>query len=160
DPEGAKKIDRNNKRRLVRAIEVCVLTGKPFSSLRKEWEAAPKPVAGFILTRDREELNARINRRVEEIFRGGVVEEVRAIGAVSETVTQAIGFKEIRALLDGKITKRECIDAIQLATRQYAKRQMTWMRRETLFETVNLSSHKDGKTVIALIEAKAKSVMP
>ena len=158
DPEGAKKIDLKNKRRLVRAVEVCLLTGKPFSTLRKEWESAPPPVAGFILTRDRDDLHARINRRVEEMFRNGVVEEVRAIENAGETAAQAIGFKEIRSLLENKITERECIERIQLATRQYAKRQMTWMRRETLFTPVHLPPHGGIDDAIALIEAKAKSL--
>ena len=154
DPEGAKKIDLKNKRRLVRAIEVCLLTGKPFSTLRKEWESAPVPAAGFILTRDREDLHARINRRVEEMFRDGVVDEVRALGNASITAAQAIGFKEIRALLAGEITERECIGRIQLATRQYAKRQLTWLKRESLFETVNLSSHDNLEPIIAFIQHK------
>ncbi len=157
DPDGAKQIDLKNKRRLVRAIEVCLLTGKPFSTLRKEWEKAPKPVTGFILTRDRDDLHARINRRVEEMFRNGVVEQVRAIGCVSVTAAQAIGYREIRALLDGAITERECIERIQLATRQYAKRQLTWLKREDLFETVNLSRNGDPESVLALIEMKAKA---
>lgn len=159
DPEGAKKIDLKNKRRLVRAVEVCLLTGKPFSALRKEWETAPEPATGFILTRDRDDLHGRINRRVEEMFRNGVVEEVRRIGSVGETAAQAIGFKEIRALLGGEITERECIGRIQLATRQYAKRQLTWLRRENLFETVNLSRHRDLDAVVDLIVRKTKAAL-
>ena len=80
DPEGAKKIDLKNKRRLVRAIEVCLLTGKPFSSFRAEWEAPPQSAAGFFLRRDRDDLHDRINRRVVEMFRNGAVEEVRGRG--------------------------------------------------------------------------------
>lgn len=160
DPGGAKGIDLKNKRRLVRAIEVCLLTGRPFSTLRKKWNASPAPAAGFILTRDRDDLNARINRRVEEMFRKGVVEEVRRIGEVSETAAQAIGYKEIRSLLDGAITERECIERIQLATRQYAKRQMTWFRREALFETLNLSAQPDSESVVALIGRKCREQNP
>jgi tRNA dimethylallyltransferase len=155
DPEGAKKIDLKNKRRLVRAIEVCLLTGRPFSAFREEWETKPAPVTGFFLTRDRDDLHRRINRRVAEMFRNGVVEEVRALAHVSATAAQAIGFKEIRALLDGGISESECIERIQQATRQYARRQITWFKRETMFETVNLSTHPDLESVVQLIERKA-----
>lgn len=156
DPEGAKQIDLKNKRRLVRAIEVCLLTGKPFSALRTKWNASPAPAAGFILTRARDDLNARINRRVQEMFRNGVVEEVRRVGEVSETAAQAIGYKEICSLLEGAITERECIGRIQLATRQYAKRQMTWFRREALFEMLDLTAQEDSESVIALIQRKCR----
>ncbi len=158
DPEGAKKIDLKNKRRLVRAIEVCLLTGKPFSSFREEWETTPESITGFFLTRDRDDLHERINRRVVEMFRNGVAEEVRATERVSATAAQAIGFKEIRAYLDGGISEKECIERIQQATRQYAKRQLTWFKRETMFETVNLSSHPDMESVVQLIERKAGAI--
>ena len=158
DPEGAKKIDLKNKRRLVRAIEVCLLTGKPFSTLRKEWETAPEPVAGFFLTRERDDLHGRINRRVAEMFRNGVVDEVRGLAHVSVTAGQAIGFREIRSLLNGEITESECIARIQLATRQYAKRQITWFKRETLFETVNLTALPDTESILRLIESKARTI--
>lgn len=159
DPGGAKKIDLKNKRRLVRAIEVCLLTGKPFSSFRVEWETPPGPVTGFFLTRDRDDLHERIKRRVTEMFRSGVVEEVRSLARAGATAAQAIGFKEIRALLNGEISESECITLIQQATRQYARRQATWFKRETLFETVNLSRYPDLESVIGLVEQKARAAL-
>ena len=89
--------------------------------------------------RDREELYARINQRVEAMFQNGVIEEVRAAGPMSVTASQMIGLREIRQLLDGKISMSQCIAAIQQATRRYAKRQLTWFRRQTNFQSLNLS---------------------
>lgn len=140
DPEGAKKIDLKNKRRLVRAIEVCLLTGKPFSSFRAEWETAPEGVTGFFLTRDRDDLHARTDQRVEEMFAQGAVEEVRALPPGLTTAAQAIGVKEILQYLAGTINETECKEQIKQATRQYAKRQITWFKRDAIFETVNLTS--------------------
>lgn len=155
DPEGAAKIDLKNKRRLVRAIEVCLLTGRPFSSFRNEWTGAQESVCGFFLTRDREDLYERINRRVEAMFRDGVVDEVRRAMHTGATADQAIGLQEIRALLAGAMSERECIERVQQATRRYAKRQLTWFRRETAFQAINLSSHTDLESVVELIARAA-----
>ena len=73
------------------------------------------------------------------MFENGVIEEVRATGAMSETASQMIGLREIRGLLGGKMSVLQCIAAIQQATRHYAKRQLTWFRRQTNFEPLNLS---------------------
>ncbi len=145
DPEGATRIDIKNRRRLVRAIEICLLTGKPASAQRTQWDpaAAVVPSArlmdGIFVFRDRDELYARINRRVEGMFESGVIEEVRALNAVSETASKTIGFGEIRDLLDGKMSISQCVVQIQQATRRYAKRQLTWFRRQTNFKPLNLS---------------------
>lgn len=133
DPDA--RLDFQNPRRVVRALEVCLLTGRPFSSFREQADPA-RPVRGVVLVRPREELCARIDRRTERMFAVGVVEEVRAAGEVSTTAAQAIGFREIHALLRGEIDERECIARIQQQTRQYAKRQMTWFRRERHFTPV------------------------
>jgi len=174
DPEGATFIDLKNKRRLVRAIEVCLLTGKPFSSFRDEWKAIPESITGYYLTRDRDDLYARINERVHAMFHQGVVEEVRTTLAthdlsptasspfrpqpsalspqISPTAAQAIGFKEIQALIAGEISEAECIARVQQATRRYAKRQETWFRKEAaLFREINLSTQPDTESVIQLI---------
>jgi tRNA A37 N6-isopentenylltransferase MiaA len=94
---------------------------------------------GVFVFRERDELYERIDRRVEAMFEKGVVEEVRAAGAMSPTAAKAIGLREIRELLDGKMSKSQCIGAIQQATRRYAKRQLTWFRRQTSFAELNLS---------------------
>jgi len=97
--------------------------------------------------RDREELYARINRRVEAMFENSVIEEVRAAGKMSSTAAQMIGLHEIRDLLDGKISILQCVAAIQQATRRYAKRQLTWFRGQTSFEPLNLSLLSHGEAV-------------
>jgi len=143
DPVAAAAIDRQNPRRVIRALEVCLLTGKPFSSFRQEWEETPH-YAGVLLERERTELYERIDRRTVAMFEQGVVDEVRAAmeAGVSETAEQVIGWREIGALLRGEISEAECIAAIQQATRKYAKRQLTWFRRETILNPVSLSPLK------------------
>lgn len=161
DPKGAAAIDLKNKRRLIRAIEVCLLSGKPFSEFRDTWGTSPKsPIHGFILTRDREELYDRINRRVEEMFRNGVVEEVRAARDIGPTASQVIGLRDIRAHLAGEITRRECITRIQQTTRHYAKRQLTWFGSEsTIFQVINLSLESNLQTVVQGIRQKVEATL-
>ena len=161
DPEATRKIDMKNRRRVMRALEVCLLTGKPASAQRKQRAVAeggdlgnlgdvpPRSApasTGIFVYRHREELYARINQRVDAMFENGVIEEVRAAGKVSSTASQMIGFREIRQLLDGEMSISQCVAAIQQATRRYAKRQLTWFRRQTKFLPLNLSllSHNEA----------------
>jgi tRNA dimethylallyltransferase len=165
DPETAQKIDVKNRRRVTRALEICLLTGKPVSEQRRQAvvaslcearrgqakthgdashsEAATERAApdGVFVFRARAELYQRIGRRVERMFADGVVEEVRALGDLGPTAEKALGLREIRALLAGEISQPECIARIQQATRRYAKRQLTWFQRQDNFEPLNLSSH-------------------
>lgn len=139
DAVSAQEIDPQNRRRLVRALEVCLLTGRAFSSFRTQWSTPPGEVlAGIVLTRERSQLYTRIERRVGAMFAEGVVEEVREAGEIGPTAGQTIGLLEIRTLLAGEITRAECVRRIQQATRRYAKRQLTWFRRETAFTTCQL----------------------
>ena len=140
DHEAVQKIDTKNRRRLVRAVEICLLTGKPVSAQRVQRGASRSEAAtGVFVFRDREELYNRINERVETMFERGVIEEVRAVGAISATASQMIGLREIRELLAGKKSVSQCIAKIQQATRRYAKRQLTWFRRQPNFLPLNLS---------------------
>ena len=141
DPEGAKRIDHKNKRRLVRAVEVCLISGEPFSAQRTEWGRGPSGVNGVLVFRERAELYARIDRRVEKMFAEGVVEEVRALCRLGSTAEKALGLCEIRALLAGEISEAECVARIQQSTRRYAKRQLTWFQRQDNFKPLNLSLH-------------------
>ena len=182
DPEAARKIDLKNRRRVVRAVEICLLSGKPASALVPEGDdlgesadvrpgSAPAatepespisatatepgsslPATGVFLFRDREKLYERINQRVESMFKCGVIEEVRAAGVTSATASQMIGFREIRELLAGKKSLPQCIADIQQSTRRYAKRQLTWFRRQTNFSPLNLSflTHKEAVERISL----------
>jgi len=155
DPQGAQTIDRQNRRRLIRAVEVCLLTGKPFSSQRVEWNQL-LPENGVLLTRDRAELYSRINRRVEEMFAAGVVEEVRAVKDLGPTAEKTLGLREIRALLAGEISQAECIAKIQQATRRYAKRQLTWFQRQTNFAPLNLSAHRPAEAVELISQSASR----
>jgi len=157
DPQTA--VDLKNRRRVVRAIEICLVSGKAASEQRTAWTAAAplkdadswddsknrggashsEETAGVFACRDRDDLYQRVNRRVEAMFDAGIIEEVNEAGAMSETASKMIGLREIRALLDGKMSMSQCVAAIQQATRRYAKRQLTWFRRQTNFERLNLS---------------------
>jgi tRNA dimethylallyltransferase len=151
DPETARKIDLKNRRRLVRAIEICLTSGKPASVQHTEWKSVtgvadsgwPRPaivaITGIFVFRDREELYERIHCRVDAMFEKGVIEEVRSTGAMSTTASQMIGLREIRELLAGKMSISQCVVAIQQGTRRYAKRQLTWFRQQTNFQPLNLS---------------------
>ena len=158
DSEAAAKIDMKNRRRVIRALEICLLTGKPASEVVAEAsdssEKAPPRLApaatGVFVFRDREELYARINQRVEAMFECGVIEEVRAAGEVSATASQMIGFREVRQLLSGEMSITQCVAAIQRATRRYAKRQLTWFRRQTNFSPLNLSLLSQNEAGILL----------
>jgi len=148
DPETARKIDLQNRRRVVRALEICSLTGKPVSAQRlSEGASHSETVTGVFVFRDRQELYERINQRVEMMFERGVIEEVRTAGETSQTASQMIGLREIRELLAGKKSIPQCIAEIQQATRRYAKRQLTWFRRQTNFLPLNLSSLTHNEAV-------------
>ena len=165
DPEATRQIDMKNRRRVVRALEICLVTGKPASAHRRAaavgdsvdlgndgdtpLQSAPA-TSGMFVFRDREELYSRINRRVEAMFENGVIEEVKATGTVSRTALQMIGFREIRQLLKGEMSIPQCIAAIQQATRRYAKRQLTWFKRQTIFSALNLSLLTHNEAMILL----------
>jgi tRNA dimethylallyltransferase len=107
---------------------------------------------GILVERDREELKERINRRVEQMFAEGVIEEVQSVrGKVGTTAAKTLGLRQIGQLLDGMMTREECVRAIQTATRQYAKRQLTWFRHQSNFESLNLSllNHADAVDRVA-----------
>ena len=157
DPEAAKKIDIKNRRRLVRALEICLITGKPASEVvagvgDSGRPGSSNPAKGVFVFRDREELYQRINQRVETMFARGVIEEVRAAAVTSATASQMIGLREIRELLAGKKSLPQCIAEIQQATRRYAKRQLTWFRRQSNFLPLNLSflTHNEAVKWISL----------
>jgi tRNA dimethylallyltransferase len=157
DPETTKKIDIKNRRRLVRALEICLITGKPASEVVAGVSDSGRPgsiiwTKGVFVFRDRAELYQRINQRVETMFARGVIEEVRAAAVSSATASQVIGLREIRKLLAGKKSQPQCVAEIQQATRRYAKRQLTWFRRQTSFFPLNLSflTHNEAVKWISL----------
>ena len=135
DPEAARNIHPNDASKLIRAIEVCIAARKPMSEL---WEQGRDPLTGFRILRvgldpDRKTLYDRINQRAAAMFEHGLVKEAsallrkygRAIGPLN-----SLGYRQTTELLDGNLTREQAIAAAQQGHRNYAKRQMTWFRRE------------------------------
>ncbi|MDB6151281.1 MAG: tRNA dimethylallyltransferase [Chthoniobacter sp.] len=160
DPVGFAQLDIRNPRRVIRALEVCLLTGRPFSSFRQEWDRAETASRGVVLTRDREDLHCRINQRTEGMFAAGVEDEVRALRELGPTAEQVIGLRDLRRLEAGEITHGACVSAIQQATRRYAKRQLTWFRQEPALTTVNLSVLANREALIAGLVEQATALLP
>lgn len=136
DPATHARIDRQNPRRVIRALEVIRLTGRPFSAQRADWTADTSGEAAnrfFILQRAKPDLDARINARVDAMFAAGLVQETRAMleqGLGSNpTALQAIGYRQVVEYLRGERLLAETIELVKTRTRQFAKRQMTWFRR-------------------------------
>ena len=142
DPVEAAQVDRHNPRYVSRALEICLLSGKKVSELRDSWEEKTREVEarlqGVWLIRGRESLHRRIAARTERMLSEGSVEEVAALDGVPGNWEKAIGVKEIRRLISGEISRAECAELITAATRQYAKRQETWFRREKWLKRVEL----------------------
>ena len=137
DPEGAEGIHPNNMRRVIRALEYCMVTGEPFSKQAKDSKAVESPYDGKMLVlsfRDRETLYGRINLRVEQMFADGLLKEAedyfKRYGTPGQTSVQAIGYKELFPYFEGQCSLDEAKENIKRETRRYAKRQLTWFRRE------------------------------
>lgn len=140
DPEEAARTALKNRRFVSRAVEICLLTGRKASELRDGWERQTAEISsslrGLVIQRTRPELHARIARRTRIMLDGGALEEVAALAEVSTNCEKAIGFREIRSLVAGLISRTECEELLNAATRQYAKRQETWFRREKWLQPV------------------------
>jgi tRNA dimethylallyltransferase len=133
DPPTAARLHPNDRRRVVRALEVIALTGQPLSDLQVEHhQPAPARVAVYALEPPRDRLYERIDRRVLAFFDAGLVEEVRTLQTgehpLSPIAAQAIGYREVIAMLAGRATLPQTIERIQVRSRQFAKRQATWFR--------------------------------
>lgn len=142
DPVEAAQVHRGNRRYVSRSLEICRLSGKKVSELRDGWERKTRELEanlhGVRLVRQRAELHARIALRTKQMLAGGAIEEVAALAGIHGNWEKAIGVKEIRRHLAGEISRAECEELIVYATRQYAKRQETWFRREKWLKRVEL----------------------
>jgi len=136
DPISYKEIHYNNRKRVIRALEVYKLTGKAFSSFNagEEFYKSKYNIKYYVLTMDRIKLYERINKRVDIMIESGLLEEcikLKNMGYNSSMQSmQGIGYKEIFYYLENKITLEEAIEMIKKGTRNYAKRQLTWFRRD------------------------------
>ncbi|ENZ02084.1 tRNA dimethylallyltransferase [Clostridium thermobutyricum] len=136
DEKSAENIHMNNLKRVIRALEVYHITGKPFSSfdLGEKMYDSEYDINYYVLTMDREKLYDRINKRVDIMIDKGLIDEckyLRSIGLTNKNQSmQGIGYKEILLYLEGKISLDESIEMIKKGSRNYAKRQLTWFRRD------------------------------
>lgn len=151
DLQAYNEIDLNNKLRLVRAIEVCKITGGKFSELRvKNIKKNNYNFLKVFLTRNREELYERINKRVDIMIQKGLVEEAKKVYNNYEDSLykiSAIGYKELFNYFDGKVSLEEAIEDIKRESRRYAKRQMTWFRKEKDYLIYNLSEISEKEII-------------
>ena len=135
DPEAAKQVDLKNSRRLLRAIEVIRLTGRPYSEQRIGWNNVDKaPQNLFCISREVDVLNQRIHKRVDEMFNQGLVEETQTLIKKglrnNRNACQALGYRQVLDLLDGKLDLENVVHQVKTKTRQFAKRQRSWFRNQ------------------------------
>ena len=144
DPEAAEKIHHNDLIRIIRALDVYEKSGKRISELRRQWESG-KPryeLAAFGLLRPRHELYERIEERVDRMMAGGLLDEVRSLSGYSRDLypMNCLGYKELLSFLDGQCDLDEAVQLIKQNTRRYAKRQLTWFRKDSRLEWIDLSA--------------------
>jgi len=151
DPAGAATTNLLNRRYVTRNLEICLLAGRPASELKAEWAVSEPEIRAVYLQRDRADLDERIVRRTAAMFDAGVIEEVARLESLSVTAAKAIGIAEIQALRRGEITETACREAIRMATRQYAKRQENWFRREPAFHPLPLPRDEAPEVTAARI---------
>ena len=164
DPEAASEIHENNVKRVIRALEYYKQTGQKISEHNKEQKEKESPYdfTYFVLTDDRKKLYDRIDERVDEMMSQGLVEEVQKLkdmGCDSSMVSmQGIGYKEILDYLDGETTLERAVYLIKQGSRHYAKRQLTWFRREKTVTWINKEEFAyDHDKILAYMEREITS---
>ena len=157
DPEAAEKIHKNNKKRVERAVEVCLITGKKFSVLSKEnVKNNNYDFLKICLTRDREILYKRIDKRVDIMMSEGLLDEVTALykkydGEILRKIN-IIGYTQIIDYLEGRISLEAAVDFIKRDSRHYAKRQMTWFNNDSGYLWFDLEKQSENEILKAIIE--------
>jgi tRNA dimethylallyltransferase len=155
DPVTFGNIDRQNPRRVIRAVEVIRLTGKPFSEQRSHWSKSPSDTSlkmrCFGFSRTNSDLHSRINRRVDEMFANGLVAETERLLKQglekNQTAMQAIGYRQVVEYLRGERSLPETIELVKIRTRQFAKRQFTWFRRQMQLGWIQLERNSNAPDV-------------
>ena len=159
DPDYYNQVDLKNPKRILHALEIYYMTGKPYSSLRKE-EAKMRhfDIVKIGLNRDRTELYDRINRRVELMIKEGLVEETRSVYEKRHlNPLNTVGYKELFAHFDGELTLEEAIERIQANSRKYARKQLTWFRRD---ESIRWFHPDDKEQVLNYIDERLSQNQP
>jgi tRNA dimethylallyltransferase len=162
DPVAFQRIDQKNARRVIRAVEVIRLTGKPFSGQRALWQTAHEPTSRcFGLSLPSGELHARITRRVDEMFARGLVAETQSLLAQglehNLTAMQALGYRQVVEHLHGSRSFPETIELVKIRTRQFAKRQLTWFRRQMSLDWISLED-RSPESVAEMLVPKLASL--
>jgi tRNA dimethylallyltransferase len=159
DPEAAAKISPNDERRIVRALEIYQTTRKPIAQVQKDRKGlwGKHDIKVFVLNRERAELYERVNARVDEMFRRGLVDEIRALKnlKLSRTAQGLIGLPEVGDHLDGKAGLDETKEAMKMNTRHYVKRQLTWFRKDKRLNWITIKPHE---TVADIAQKIAKEI--
>lgn len=153
DPEYYLKVDRQNPQRLIRALEVIEETGHPFSQLhKKKYIERPFHIVTIGLDLPRQELYSRISNRTDDMLRAGLIDEVKSLTSFRNTYAlQTVGYSETFQFLDGKMSLDVAIDLIRQNTRRYAKRQLTWFRKN---QETTWFSPEDISGIIDFIQLK------
>lgn len=159
DPVFYNEVDLQNPKRVIHALEVCLMAGKPYSSLRTDpKKERPFRIVKVGFTRDREELYHRINHRVDQMIGEGLVEEARGLYPRRHLNSlNTVGYKELFDYFDGKCTLAFAIEKIKQHTRNYARKQLTWFKKDKGTEWINLSdAHADVvQTVLTLLNKQS-----
>jgi len=159
DPEAAGRLHPNDTRRIIRALEVHAKTGQPISAHQRQFQAGlpAESCRVFVLDWPRQELNVRIDRRVDRMFAAGLVDEVRRLLAglepLGKTARQAVGYREVIEHLEGRSSLDDTVALVKTHTRQFAKRQGTWFRSLSECRCVEVRETSDAKAVAAQIAA-------
>ena len=154
DPEYYEIVDKQNPRRVVHALEICVMTGKPYSSFRtQEKKVRPFRIIKIGLTRPREELYKRINRRVDKMMKDGLLDEAKEMYPKREVnALNTVGYKELFEYMKGKFTLHEAVERIKGNTRRYARKQLTWYKKD---EQIRWFHPDDKDEIISYIEQQS-----
>jgi tRNA dimethylallyltransferase len=150
DPDYYSSVDLNNHKRILKALEICLITGKPYSSfLKKKKAVRPFEIVKIALDMPRDELYERINRRVDQMFSEGLIEEARSLHPHKKlNALKTVGYRELFRYFDGEISLEKAIDLIKRNTRHYARRQLTWFRRYHDLQWFHPDQEKEIKSYI------------
>ncbi len=156
DPEAASQLHENNLKRVIRALEVYHISGRTMTELKAASRLNPSPYEPCMMMIDypREELYSRIDKRVDMMLEAGLLDEAREFFTHDDYVTaaQAIGYKELKPYFDGQRSLEECTDILKRETRRYAKRQLTWFKKDSRIEHISTVSAVNYDKIVKIAE--------